>query len=154
MVNKTTINDIPVDYECTSLTPEDVERIKLDPTKEIYDYTFDSHEVLTADTIAAKVRFVHLEALRMHKNDSTTTKEDVESHVLQADPTLQTFKTTHPRVLGIVCDPHASSVDLDAICQMLELKRQQENGRSEASVLADVEKTVIQSANQKRKTAS
>ena len=48
MVNRTTINDVPIDYECTSLTPEDVEKIKLDPTKEIYDYTFDSHEVLTA----------------------------------------------------------------------------------------------------------
>jgi hypothetical protein len=151
MTRKTHIGGVPIDYECARLTPADVERIKMDPRKSIYDYTFDQHDVLTSDIIAAKVRFVYLEAVRMHRDDSTTTKEDVERRVLEADTTLESFKTTHPRVFSIVCDPHASQVDLVAITRMLDLKRQQENGRSEASVLADVEKAVIHSANQKRK---
>ena len=153
MPHKGNLGNVPIEYDYAQLTPEDIERIKADPRKEIYDYTFDHHEVLTADVIAAKVRFVYLEARRMYENDATTTPEDVEASVVEADPPLTSFKTTHPRIFGIVCNPQADPVDLNAITRMLDLKRQQENGRNEASVLADVERMVIRSADQKRSQA-
>lgn len=150
MPQKGKLGDVPIEYDYARLTPDDIERIKADPRKEIYDYTFDHHEVLSADAIAARVRFVYLEARRMHGQSPTTTAADVETHVLESDPSLESFKTTHPRIFGIVCNPHASRVDLDAITHMLDLKRQQENGRDETSVLADVERMVIRSADEKR----
>lgn len=150
MPHKGKLGEVPIEYDYARLTPEDIERIKADPRKEIYDYTFDHHEVLTADAIAAKVRFIYFEARRMHAENASTTPADVNAHVLKADSSLNSFKTTHPRIFDIVCNPDADPLELDAITRMLDLKRQQENGRNEASVLADVERMVIDSADKKR----
>jgi hypothetical protein len=151
---QTKINDLPVEYDYEQLTPADVENIKKDPTKEIDDYTFDEHAVLSADDIAEKVRFVYLEGQRMRSNDAATTADDVKQFVIQSDTAMEAFSHSHPRIFAIVCNPDANAIELDAIRKMLELKKEQENGRSEASVLADVEKMVISSANLKRASSA
>ena len=150
MPQKTTINDLPVEYEYASLTPDDIDRIKNDPTKEIYDYKFDDHEVLSADDIAAKVRFVYLEGVRMRKDDATVTVDDIKAAVKRADPTLEGFSKTHPRIFNIVSNPDSPDIDLQTISRMLEFKKQQEAGKSETTILAELEKMIIANADKKR----